>query len=527
MIRVIVSECFSGVSWSRERKPKTKKRRGHAGKTKKQDFRVYLESLPEPSRSLTESIFEALSCHIALDRKHARLFLEDFERAFRYYARTGIDLATAVRRLDASRLGGFYARPPILWYPLDDAAKIYPLSMKRNQMAVFRLSVYLRDNVVPDLLQIALTFTITRFPCFATTVKKGFFWHYLDTAKRRYAVEPETEIPCRPLNVSASGSQSFRVLFYGRRISVEFFHILTDGTGGMVFLKTLTAEYLRLLGAAIPRGDGILDIEEAPRDGEDSNDFPKAEPTKRGGGFIDRAAVQMSGKLSLVRPCRILHFELDSTLLRDTARRRGGSVTAYVLALMFVAHRYATDGREGTVQIQVPVNMRKFYESVTVRNFALYCSVKLPLSEITGIEEILPGIARQLEEKASRAAMNEMMNATVGLVRALRYVPLFIKRPVASLVYGFLGDRVFSDTLSNLGVVTVPAEMAPYVEKFDFILGTAMTNRASCSMVTFGSTTVLSVAKCTRDPSFEEKLHALLLKDGLKPVTKGSELYGN
>jgi hypothetical protein len=69
--------------------------------------------------------------------------------------------------------------------------------------------------------------------------------------------------------------------------------------------------------------------------------------------------------------------------------------------------------------------------------------------------------------------------------------------------------------------------MAPYVEKFDFILGTAMTNRASCSMVTFGSTTVLSVAKCTRDPSFEEKLHALLLKDGLKPVTKGSELYGN
>ena len=87
------------------------------------------------------------------------------------------------------------------WFPLDSAAKIYPLSMTHGRMAVFRLSAYLKEEVIPELLQMALTFTIKRFPSFATTIKKGFFWHYLDTSKRRYSLEAETSVPCRPLKL--------------------------------------------------------------------------------------------------------------------------------------------------------------------------------------------------------------------------------------------------------------------------------------------------------------------------------------
>ena len=487
----------------------------------------YYESLSESDQLLLNDFFSGFHQHIALTPKHEKQMRDDFETAFLYYSRAGVDLGTATERLAVSKLGGFYARPPVLWYPLDDAAKIYPLAMKKNQMAVFRLSAYLKEDVVPELLQISLTFTIKRFPSFATTVKKGFFWHYIDTAKRRFTVEPESDIPCRPINVSASGSQSFRVLYYKSRISVEYFHILTDGTGGMVFLKTLVAEYLRLLGVAVPCTDGVFDIDETPSSLETSNDFPKAEPSEKSSGFMGKRAVQMTGRLSCVKPYQILHFELDSTSLKEVARRKGASVTAYILMLMFLAQKYSTDDPEGNIQIQVPVNMRKFYESKTVRNFALYCSIKIPLSEITGMDAILPEITRQLSEKASRQAMNEMMNATVGLVRTLRYVPLFIKRPVAGLVYGFLGDKIFSNTLSNLGVVAVPAEMGAFIEKFDFVLGTAVTNRASCSMITFENAAVLSIAKYTADPSFEEKLYSLLKADGLEPNVEGSEIYEN
>jgi hypothetical protein len=189
-------------------------------------FPAYFESRDAEQAAEISVFFEELSMHCALNKKDSKTLRRDFENALLYYNSAAVPLKQALMRLSIEHLGGFYVRPPLLWYTLDDAAKIYPLSMKQNQMAVFRLSVYLKEMVVPELLQIALTFTIKRFPSFATTVKKGFFWHYLDTAKRRYAVQPETGIPCQPLNLSHSSSQSFRVLWYQNRISVEFFHAL-------------------------------------------------------------------------------------------------------------------------------------------------------------------------------------------------------------------------------------------------------------------------------------------------------------
>lgn len=502
-----------------------KNKRKKEQKPNKTGYQLYFETLSDNEQRLLTEYFKRLEQYILLPKKEARLMHADFEKAVLYYSGTPLPLEQALARLDPSNLGGFYARPPILWYPLDDAAKIYPLSMNRNQMALFRISAYMNEDVLPEILQIALTFTIKRFPYFATTIKKGVFWHYIDSTKRRFSVEPETDIPCRPLNVSVSGSQTFRIVYYQNRISVEFFHILTDGTGGMIFLKTLIAEYLRLCGVSIPCTHGVLDINGTPNADESSNAF-SAVPCEKSSGFVDKPAVQMSGKLSHTKPCQILHFEMDSERLYTAAKQKNVSVTAFILALLFVAENTATDETEGCVHIQVPVNMRKFYQSRTMRNFSLYCSIRIPVHHIGNADGLLPEITRQLSENASLEAMNGKMNAAVKLVHMLRLVPLFIKRPAARIVYGFLGDKVFSNTLSNLGVITLPEEMQPYVKNMDFVLGTGITNRAACSLITLGSTSTLSITKMTADPSFENKLYDLLKENGLTPVVKGSELYG-
>lgn len=497
-------------------------------KKKKQatPFQQYLESLSDGERESVFRYFSRWDEHVALTRHMKAAMRADFETAFLYYADSGTPLDQALLRLDVENLGGFYARPAMRWYPLDDAAKIYPLSMKQNEMAVFRLSVYLKTPVVPEILQIALTFTVKRFPSFATTVKKGFFWHYLDAAKRRYAVELETDVPCRPLNIAASGSQSFRVLHFNNRISVEFFHALTDGTGGLVFLKTLAAEYLRLLSIGVPAENGILARNELPDESETENGFALAENVEKSAGFMDKHAVQMSGRISSIKPCKILHFHFSATGLRAVARGKNATITAFILTQMFIAQKNATDERGGESSIQVPVNMRKFYPCGTLRNFALYCGIRLPLQEITDTDAILPAVSEQLTKKTSKSKMNEMMNATLRMVHALRWVPLAVKRPAASIVYGFLGDKIFSNTLSNLGVVTLPREMVPYIDHFDFILGTAKSNRASCTLVTFGDTATFTISKLTADPSFEERLYRQFTEAGLTPRVEGSELYG-
>ena len=488
-------------------------------------YKSYRDKLSEQDSQTLDDFFVEFESHCSLPREEKAKLRSDFENALAYYSDSGVRLSVALERLSISKLGGFYSRPAILWYALDDAAKIYPLSMKRGQMAVFRLSVYLKEDIVPELLQMALTFTIKRFPSFATTVKKGVFWHYLDTAKRRYVIGQDNGLPCHPLKIARSGSQSFRVMYYKNRISVEFFHILTDGTGGLIFLKTLTAEYLRLTGMPSACTEGALDIGDPPRPEETANEFCRAEKTDKSSGFVDKRAVQMSGKLSKTRPFRVLHFNMNAKTLREAAKKHDATITAYILAQLFLAGRYATDEFQGEMSIQVPVNMRKFYPSDTVRNFSMYCGIRLPIGAVTSADGILPEISRQLTEKASRKSMNEMMNSTKNMVNAVRYVPLFIKAPAARLVYGFLGDRIFSNTLSNLGVVKMPPELSEQIESMDFILGTALTNRAGCGLVTYGNTATLTLSKFTTDPSFEERLYDLLRLDGIELRVDGSEAH--
>lgn len=383
-----------------------------------------------------ERLYFALAARIDLPRAQKRALISDFRRAAEVLVSRGLSPAEAAARLGHERLGDFYLSAPDYWYPLDDAAKIYPMSMTDGWMSVFRLSAYLDAPVEPSLLQLALDLTMPRFPFFATKIKRGVFWHYIDGVKRRFTVQPETELPCAPMNVAAGDSQSFRVLYYGRRVSVEFFHILTDGTGGLAFL------------------------------------------------------------------------------------------TALLLAFMTEAAHAASDESRGDISIQVPVNMRKFCPSKTLRNFSMYCSVRTPWAEAGGAERLLPDITRQLSERASETAMRGMLASTAEMVRLLGRVPLAVKRPAARIAYGFLGERAFTSTLSNLGAAKLPPEVEAHVEKLDFVLGTGERARAACAMVTLKGLALLSVTKLTDDKTFETRLLSILEGAGVPVKLRGSMPYG-
>lgn len=493
----------------------------------KNKYLQWLQELNDTQKSQVKDFFIEVRQHLSLPGADKDEIVADFEKALLWYASAGVDPEEAMERLAPENLGGFYARPSVLWYPLDDAAKIYPLSMKHGQMAVFRLSANLLQRISPELLQMALNFTIRRFPCFATTVKKGFFWHYLNATKRRYIAEPERDLPVKPLKISSSGSQSFRVLYFENRISVEYFHILTDASGGMLFLKTLVAEYLRLLGHPSEAECGVMDLEQIPDPEESSNAFLAADRKGQASGLTDRAALQLGGKLTLIRPARVVQFRMDASRLLEIARSKNATITEYILATMFLACRRATDVDSGSFNIQVPVNMRKFYPTKSLRNFSMYCGIRLPLEEIQNLDSILPSISSQLKEKAALEPMTQMIHSSTRLVSSVRYIPLFIKAPIASAIYGFLGDKIFTTTLSNMGVIDMPKGIEDQIESMDFILGTAVTNRAGVGMVTYGNVTMLSITKLTSDPTFEEALYSLLTRDGLHVVAEGSMPYEN
>ncbi len=295
----------------------------------------------------------------------------------------------------------------------------------------------------------------------------------------------------------------------------------------MVFLKTLTAEYLRLLGITTKEKDPrILDINEAPTKEETANGFETVDETKKTGGFRGDIAVQMSGRLSKIHPCQVLHFKMDAQKLKEIANKQGGTVTAYILSKMFLAGKIATEKLDGKYIIQLPVDLRKFYPHKTLLNFSMHCSVGLDISQINQNANFVKDITEQIKAKAAKLPMDEMANSTKKMVKSLALFPLFIKLSGVKLVYHFLASAIFSNILSSLGVITMPKELSDHIESMDFFLGNSSIHRTSCTLLTFGNTATFSISKNTTDPTFEERIYDLLREDGLEVKVERSPIYG-
>jgi hypothetical protein len=484
------------------------------------------QGLPEADAAVIEQYLADIERRIRLSPKETAAIVEDMARLIRFYLAEGLTAQAATVRIGGDILGDFYTEAaPEEWYPLDSAAKVYPLMLTHASMSVFRVSAYLCRPVVPCVLQVALLSTVKRFPLFATTVRKGFFWHYIDATRGRFTVKKEDNLPCVPIDVSGARALSFRLQYYERRISLEAFHILTDGTGALTFLKTLVREYLRLLGREIPYDTDVLSVSEAPDGAELQNDFPLADKADKE-GFWARPAAQIRGWRTGIQPARVLHFLMSSGKLRAVSKAHGTTVTGFLAAALFVAAAAALrrPGPKRRLHIQIPVNMRQFYPSKSLRNFSMYSILQCTYDEITDLKAVIPIVKARLRAGTGKEAMDRMMNLTNALVAhpILCFLPLMVKRPVFRRIVSFFDARALTATLSNLGMVRT--DFGGEVDFFEMVLCANRIHGACCAMVGYGDKNVLSITKSTLEDTLERKMYEILVENGIDVDIEGVSL---
>ena len=410
------------------------------------------------------------------------------------------------------------------WMRLDNAAKIYPAASSRRWHALFRLSATLTEPVDPHVLLQAQRRMVRRFPSFYVRLRRGMFWYYLEGVDECAAVEPDGESPCMPLQRREKRGLRLRVRYRGNRIAVEFFHAITDGTGGLCFLKTLVAEYLSLrYGVAIPRGDGVLDCDEPPHGAELDDSFL----ANAGDIAIDRTeanAYHLSGDLE---PDGFIHLTTACVpLAAVTARAKafGVSLTAYLTALLIDAacQLQQEDGtarrRRRPVKICVPVNLRRFFPSETLRNFSSYVNpgVETRLGTYT-LEEIVQAVHHYMGTEATAKRLGAKFTANVSSERnaALRLAPLFLKNVAMKCAFLMVGDRKTTTILSNLGLVTLPDAMAAHVSRMEFVLGPLSRNSVACAALSYGDTLCLNLTSTLREPALERAFLTRLVRQGV------------
>lgn len=409
------------------------------------------------------------------------------------------------------------------WMKLDNAAKIYPAASRRNWKALFRLSATLTETVDPAVLKEAQRFTLARFPGFALKLKRGVFWYYLEFNEGGPPVLPDGSYPCAPMDFKENGGFMFRVRYHKKRIAVEIFHVLTDGSGGLCFLKTLVAEYLRIkYGAQIPRDSGILDCSQPPRPEETEDAYLKfARNVGRSRREPDAYYLKGTDEPDYVH---VVTGLIPSFEVLSRAKEKGVSLTEYLTAVLVMAidklqrQKVRQEKRLKPVKVCIPINLRSFYPTCTMRNFASYVNPGIdPRYGVYSFDEVLSAVHHYMRAEVTEKLLNAKISTNVRSEtrKVLRLTPLFLKNIAMKLTFYRVGDRKSTTSISNLGLVKLPDEMAQYVARMDFILGPLSRNRVVCGALTYNGTLVLNFLRTIRESALEREFFRYLVKLGV------------
>lgn len=420
------------------------------------------------------------------------------------------------------------------WVRLDNAAKIYPAAQRRNWSNVFRQSVTLFEPVDTALLRSALDITVARFPSIAARLRKGAFWYYLQQVESAPDIREEYSYPLTFMSREEMRRCAFRVIVYHDRIAVEFFHSLTDGTGALVFLKNLVAEYLeKKHGISIPFEHGITDRRAAPAEEELEDCFPK-NASKIPASRKATNAWHMYGRPQEDGYLNLTCFQIPAQAALELAHRYHATLTVFMSAVMMKSlldlqnQKNPNPMRQKRIKLLIPVNLRRLFPSNTLRNFALYTIPELDprLGEYT-LAEICSTIHHKMGAEVTQKHMSRMIATNVNDERNpfVRLIPLPIKNMVMKAVFDRVGEKKSCLSFSNLGRITVPDIMKPYVKRFDFILGVQAAAPYNCGMLSFGDTIYINFIRNIKDAELERQFFAVLQELGL-PVTVESNQNG-
>lgn len=413
------------------------------------------------------------------------------------------------------------------WYHLDNAATLFPGVASARITTLFRIGATLRRPVNASILQTALANIMPRFPYYLVHLKAGVFWYYLMRKEGTPRVIADSRWPCMNIPRRMRGTHLFRVRAFGRRVAVEFSHIITDGTGALTFLRALLFEYFTLSGVRI--SDPSCDIfrKEASPDREEYEDaysryFSKSVPSPS----PERHAFRLPFPLLPVGVYHTITGIVPVADLAEKAKERGVTVTVFLAAVLAQAFYdlyldlpvWKKRFRGKSIRIEVPVNLRRLYPTKSMRNFSLFVmpSIDLRLGPYS-LDDTMRLFHHFMKVEVDGRFINQQIARNIRGQRNpfVRIVPLAIKNLLFPFLYFAKGEALVSSVLTNLGVVTMPSEVSHLIERFEFVPAPSRWNKTGCAVISYGMHSFITFGSMTGSREVERRFFTMLVKLGI------------
>lgn len=372
------------------------------------------------------------------------------------------------------------------WNRLDNAAKIFPPNSKKSDTKVFRFVCKLNEPVDKKVLQQALDVTIEAFPLYKSVIKSGLFWYYFERSDIKPIVTEEIIPPCSPLFNRDKKGLLFRVMYYKSRISVEIYHALSDGTGALQFLRTLVFHYILLKHPdSFQDNVPILDYDASKTQKMDDS-FSRYYINKKSIKTKKRIpAYQIRGMKVAEYRIKVIEGIMPINDIMKIVKSHNTSLTIFLAAVLMcsINEEIALRHKKYPVVLSIPVNLRRFFNSETARNFFGVINVNYNFSDYNGdINNVIIYLQKNFKDNLTPEQLSQRINLLSSLEHnfLLRIIPLKIKDIILRIANNFV-DKGVTSTLSNVGKIDMPAEIKPFISSFDIFVSTNKLQACICS----------------------------------------------
>ena len=418
----------------------------------------------------------------------------------------------------------------IKWDKLDNTAHLFPVIAGEGMTNVYRISVTLKEQVKQELLQEALERVLPWFDVFKVRIRYGVFWYYFETnQKPAPEVKEEYRYPCRFISPNRNRNYLFRVNYYKNRINLEVFHVLTDGMGGVTFLKELTYQYLRLAHPELQEkmGDGLCSDTSLNREDSYLKNYKKSHKK----GYKTERAYLVKGEKLKPQVLGVMHGFMPVKALKKACNRYGVSINEYLVAsFLWSIYQESLHGMPSKRPISscVPVNLRPYFDSITMKNFFVIVSAVFhPTKERYSFEEVVQIVAKSLRSQINREHLENLFAYNVSNEKnfILRAVPLFIKNIAIRYVY-HNSALANTTTVTNIGNIQVREEYQDYIGGFLAFLSMSEGQDIKGTICSYRDTLVFTISSSLTDVSVQRKFFRQLSEDGIPVKIETNGVYG-
>lgn len=411
------------------------------------------------------------------------------------------------------------------WSRLDNASKIFPATCSYRDPKVFRIACELFETVDREVLQKALDAAIERFPLYKSALRRGVFWFYFETSDIQPTVEKENNPVCAPIYRKYERNLLFRVFYYKKRINLEVFHALSDGTGALWFMKTLVYHYLVIKHKNELEGK-VQELNYNASISEKMDDsFIRHYPgwdlkqqfiwNKKEDKLVN--AYHIKGSKNEENRVKVIEGSMSAKEVLDRARKHNTTLTV-LLASIFIASIYQDmpmRKKRYPVVLSIPINLRQFFKSETARNFFSTMNVGYSLkNKDVDLDEVIGSLNERFKRELTEERLNRHLNWLISLERnpLARVVPLPLKK-ISLRIGNMVMDLGITAAVSNVGRIDMPSEFEKYICQFSIIPNVKRPQMAIC---TYADRLVVTFASPFRETELQKTFFRVLSEMGIK-----------